>query len=142
MSTSLSCERESETVAVALSLHRLLRRGDAAALIDAFERSMLALLLLLMTAAVAGGIGPGRLATLGGGPNVFGRNMGLLCVFGLDRAMRGSAKAVRGRPSASSTPTSPARPRIDCAAGSVTATQSRRRVRRLDCRRRTPRERS
>ena len=82
---------------VALALHRLVRRGDAAALIDAFERAMLGLLLLLMAAAVAGGIGPGRLATLGGGPNVFGRNMGLLCVLALDRAMRGhgSTRPVR-----------------------------------------------
>ena len=80
---------------VAVSLHRLLRTGDAAVLIDTFESAVLALLLLLMAAAVAGGIGPGRLATLGGGPNVFGRNMGLLCVLGLDRAMRGGAGGAR-----------------------------------------------
>jgi len=77
-------------IAVAVAVHRLLRLGDAAALLDGFERAMLGLLLLLMGAALAGGVGPGRLATLGGGPNVFGRNMGLLCVLGLDRAMRGA----------------------------------------------------
>lgn len=88
-------------IAVALALYRLMRRGDVSVVLDAFERTMLALLLLLLAAAVAGGIGPGRLSTLGGGPNVFGRNMGLLCVLGLDRAMRGraSGRATPGRTS-------------------------------------------
>ncbi len=31
--------------------------------------------------------GTGRLSILGGGPNVFGRNMGLLCVFALERSL-------------------------------------------------------
>lgn len=76
----------------AIALYRLLQIGDARVLIDAFERSLLALLLLLLAAAVAGGLGSGRLATLGGGPNIFGRNMGLLCVLSLDRAMRGASQ--------------------------------------------------
>lgn len=77
---------------VAIALYRLLQTGDARVLIDAFERALLALLLLLLATAVAGGLGSGRLAALGGGPNVFGRNMGLLCVLSLDRAMRGASR--------------------------------------------------
>lgn len=76
----------------AISLYRLLQTGDARVLIDSFERALLALLLLLLAAALAGGLGSGRLAALGGGPNVFGRNMGLLCVLSLDRAMRGASR--------------------------------------------------
>lgn len=78
--------------AAAIALHRLLRSGDARVLLDSFERSAIALAMLLLLAAFAGGVGSGRLSTLGGGPNVFGRNMGLLCVLSLDRAMRGSSR--------------------------------------------------
>jgi cell division protein FtsW (lipid II flippase) len=46
---------------------------------------------------MAGGFGGGRLAVLGGGPNVFGRNMGLLCVLALERALFGDRTQPRGR---------------------------------------------
>jgi O-antigen ligase len=48
--------------------------------------------------ALTGGVGGGRLAVLGGGPNVFGRNMGLLCVcmLGLVLQHRATGAAVGG----------------------------------------------
>lgn len=81
-------------LAVALALYRLSLGGQIERLAESLRVVMLVLLLGLMVAAVAGGFGGGRLAVLGGGPNVFGRNMGLLCVLALERALFGE----RGQP--------------------------------------------
>lgn len=81
-------------IAVALALYRLSLGGHIDKLADSLRVVMLVLLLALMLAAMAGGFGGGRLAVLGGGPNVFGRNMGLLCVLALERALFGD----RGQP--------------------------------------------
>jgi O-antigen ligase len=54
---------------------------------------MLLLLLALMAMAIVGGLGGGRLAVLGGGPNVFGRNMGLLCLLALEHALFGERRS-------------------------------------------------
>lgn len=80
-------------IAVAVALRRLLVHGRVDALLRGFELALMGLLGLLAAAAVAGGLGSGRLATLGGGPNVFGRNMGLLCVFSFERALRSPSQS-------------------------------------------------
>ncbi|EDM80816.1 hypothetical protein PPSIR1_27938 [Plesiocystis pacifica SIR-1] len=87
-------------IAVAVALRRLLVHGRVDALLQGFELALLGLLGLLAAAAVAGGLGSGRLATLGGGPNVFGRNMGLLCVFSFERALRSPSSTTPRRASA------------------------------------------
>jgi O-antigen ligase len=84
-------------LAVALALYRLSLGGQIERLAESLRVVMLALLLVLMLAAIAGGFGGGRLAVLGGGPNVFGRNMGLLCVMGLECALFGDRQRPGGR---------------------------------------------
>jgi hypothetical protein len=74
-------------VAVALAVHRLTKTGDVERLADSLRLNLLVIYFALAGIAVAGGLGSGRLAVLGGGANVFGRNMGLLCVFALERAL-------------------------------------------------------
>lgn len=74
-------------IAVALAVHRLTITGDVERLADSLRLTLLVLYFGLAGIAVVGGLGSGRLAVLGGGANVFGRNMGLLCVFALERAL-------------------------------------------------------
>ncbi|MFV8755123.1 O-antigen ligase family protein [Nannocystaceae bacterium ST9] len=74
-------------VAVTLALHRLVLVSDPLALVESLERGLIGLLVALALLALAGGLAASRMAALGGGPNVFGRNMGLLCVLALHRAM-------------------------------------------------------
>lgn len=74
-------------MAVAISVHRLSVTGDIERLADSLWLNLLLLYLLLAAIALLSGLGSGRLAVLGGGANVFGRNMGLLCVFALERAV-------------------------------------------------------
>lgn len=74
-------------IAVALAVHRLSITGDVERLADSLRLNLLVLYLALAGVAVLGGLGSGRLAVLGGGANVFGRNMGLLCVLALERAL-------------------------------------------------------
>jgi O-antigen ligase len=74
-------------IAVALALHRLGLGGQIEVLAASLRTGLLVLLLGLAAMALLGGVGGGRLAVLGGGPNVFGRNMGLLCVLALERAL-------------------------------------------------------
>lgn len=74
-------------ISVAIALHRLGRTADIEALATSLRRGLSIVLLMLAAVAVLGGIGSGRLAVLGGGPNVFGRNMGLLCVLAVERAV-------------------------------------------------------
>ncbi len=74
-----------------VSLYRLCRTVDAAALGEAIWRALTVLLAAMAGIAILGGLGSSRLAVLGGGPNVFGRNMGVLCVIGLSRAIGGRA---------------------------------------------------
>jgi O-antigen ligase len=80
-------------VAVTLALHRLVLVVEPHATVVALERWLFVLLLALALLALAGGLGSRRMAALGGGPNVFGRNMGLLCVLALHRVV-GSARAI------------------------------------------------
>jgi O-antigen ligase len=84
-------------LAVTMTLYRLSRGGHIDRLADSLRAVMIVLLLSLMLTAVAGGIGSGRLAVLGGGPNVFGRNMGLLCVMALERALFADQQQPRWR---------------------------------------------
>jgi hypothetical protein len=84
-------------LAVAIALYRLSLGGHIEQLADSLRAVMLVLLLGLMLVAVAGGFNGGRLAVLGGGPNVFGRNMGFLCVIVLERALFGHREQA-GRP--------------------------------------------
>ncbi len=79
-------------VAVA-SLYRLCRTVDPRALNEAIWRSLTSVLVALALIAIVGGLGTSRLAILGGGPNIFGRNMGLLCVIGLFFAMRKGSRS-------------------------------------------------
>jgi hypothetical protein len=81
-------------IAVALALYRFSFGGQMERLAESLRISMLVLLLALLITAVGGGFNSGRLAVLGGGPNVFGRNMGLLCILALERALFGD----RGQP--------------------------------------------
>jgi O-antigen ligase len=74
-------------LATAAALYRLNSRGHTQQLAASLRVTALVVLLGLMGTALAGGLGSGRLAVLGGGPNIFGRNMGLLCVFALERAL-------------------------------------------------------
>jgi O-antigen ligase len=74
-------------IAAAVAVHRLAHTGRSEALAAALRRSLLVLLLGLAAVALLAGIGGGRLAVLGGGPNVFGRNMGLLCLLALERVV-------------------------------------------------------
>jgi hypothetical protein len=74
-------------IAVGIAVHRLSTTGDIELLADSLWLSLLVLYLALAGIAVVGGLGSVRLAVLGGGANVFGRNMGLLCVFALERAL-------------------------------------------------------
>jgi O-antigen ligase len=74
-------------VAVAAAIYRLSLGGRIELLAESLRVSMLVLLLGLLVIALAGGLGGGRAAVLGGGPNVFGRNMALLCVLALERAL-------------------------------------------------------
>lgn len=74
-------------ISVALAVHRLSITSDVERLADSLRLSLLVLYFVLAGAAVLGGLGSGRLAVLGGGANVFGRNMGLLCVLALERAL-------------------------------------------------------
>src|SRR5262245_30425610 len=74
-------------LATAAALYRLNSGGHTQQLAAALRVTALVVLLGLMGMAMAGGLGSGRLAVLGGGPNIFGRNMGLLCVFALERAL-------------------------------------------------------
>lgn len=74
-------------IAVAVALNRLARTGQIVALGASLRRSLLLVLLALAAVALLAGVGGGRLAVLGGGPNVFGRNMGLLCLLALERAL-------------------------------------------------------
>ncbi len=78
-------------VATMLALHRLVLVLDPRATLDALRRYLLLALVLLAGLGLLGGLGEGRAAALGGGPNVFGRNMGLLCVLSLERAVLASA---------------------------------------------------
>lgn len=68
-----------------LALHRVIRSGGGQALRGSFWATTLAVTgalgLLALKTAVASG--PARLAVLGGGPNVFGRMMGLLFLASL-----------------------------------------------------------
>lgn len=80
-------------VAVTLALHRLVLVVDPLATVVALERWLIGLLVVLAVLALAGGLGASRMAALGGGPNVFGRNMGLLGVLALHRAI-GSARVI------------------------------------------------
>jgi O-antigen ligase len=73
-------------LAVALALHRLSSGGRTEQLAASLRVGLLVLLFGLMVTGMAG-LGGGRLAVLGGGPNVFGRNMGLLCVLALEHAL-------------------------------------------------------
>jgi hypothetical protein len=84
-------------LAVALALHRLTLGGHVEQLAASLRLGLLVLLFGLMAAAMAGGLGGGRLAVLGGGPNVFGRNMGLLCVLALEHALFGERQGGAGR---------------------------------------------
>lgn len=74
-------------ITVALCVHRLGRSAQLEVLLTSLRRALLILLLGLAGVALLAGVGGGRLAVLGGGPNVFGRNMGLLCVLALERAL-------------------------------------------------------
>lgn len=74
-------------IAVAVSVQRLAHTAKIELLAGALRRSLLLLLLGLAAFALIPGVGGGRLAVLGGGPNVFGRNMGLLCLLALERAV-------------------------------------------------------
>ena len=72
------------------SMFRILRGGDP----EVFQRSLWDTVVVLAGALGAIALsslsdGTGRLAILGGGPNVFGRNMGVLALIALDRALRG-----------------------------------------------------
>lgn len=58
---------------------------------DWFFPALAAFAVLGVLGSVAGG---GRLAVMGGGPNVFGRNMGVLCVSALGLVLRGNAGSV------------------------------------------------
>jgi O-antigen ligase len=80
-------------ITVALCVHRLGRSAQLEVLLTSLRRALTIVLLALACVALLAGIGGGRLAVLGGGPNVFGRNMGLLCVLALERAL--SSKRVR-----------------------------------------------
>ncbi|PRQ08120.1 O-Antigen ligase [Enhygromyxa salina] len=73
-------------IAVAVALHRLAHTSRIERLASTLRSSLLVLLLGLAALALLGGVG-GRMAVLGGGPNVFGRNMGLLCLLALERAL-------------------------------------------------------
>lgn len=73
--------------AVALSIYRLSLGGRVEQLAASLRVGLFVLLFGLMAVAMVGGLGGGRIAVLGGGPNVFGRNMGLLCVLTLERAL-------------------------------------------------------
>lgn len=84
-------------IATSLSLHRLLAVGRVEQLAASLRLGLLLILLGLMAAGLAGGLGGGRLAVLGGGPNVFGRNMGMLCIVALERALFGGGGARAGR---------------------------------------------
>lgn len=70
------------------SLHRLCGSVDPQALNSAIWRALTGLLVAMALIAIVGGGGSSRLAILGGGPNVFGRNMGLLCAIALFNAIR------------------------------------------------------
>jgi len=83
--------------AVVLALGRIARFVPARALSDALWRAMLVVTgALALVAAASVSTQGGRLAVLGGGPNVFGRNMGILALIALDRALRGRRAAVWG----------------------------------------------
>lgn len=71
------------------SLFRLCATVDPQALNASIWRALTGLLATMAAIAIVGGLGSSRLAILGGGPNVFGRNMGLLCAIALFWAIRG-----------------------------------------------------
>lgn len=73
------------------SLYRLCGTVDPQALVASIWRMFTGVLTAMAVMAIVGGIGSSRLAILGGGPNVFGRNMGLLCVIWLFNAIRGGS---------------------------------------------------
>ncbi|KIG19356.1 hypothetical protein DB30_02637 [Enhygromyxa salina] len=88
-------------IAVAIALHRLARTSRVERIATALRHGLLVLLLGLAAVALLGGVGGmgGRAAVLGGGPNVFGRNMGVLALLALERALGfGSATTTRPRP--------------------------------------------
>lgn len=70
----------------ALRLTRLVEPRRAMELVWRWLLPLLATLAVLGIAL--GGAGGGRLAVLGGGPNVFGRNMGILCVVAFAMGLR------------------------------------------------------
>jgi len=74
-------------IIVLSSLYRLCRTVDPLALNTSIWRALTGVLAGLAVIAIVGGLGSSRLAILGGGPNVFGRNMGLLCTIGLFNAI-------------------------------------------------------
>lgn len=71
------------------SLFRLCTTVDPRALDASIWRALTLLLAAMAAIAIAGGLGSTRLAILGGGPNAFGRSMGLLCAIALFRAIHG-----------------------------------------------------
>jgi O-antigen ligase len=79
-------------LATGAALYRLSSRGRTQQLATSLRVSMILMLLGLMVAAMLGGFGGGRLAVLGGGPNVFGRNMGLLSVLALEHVLFGERR--------------------------------------------------
>jgi O-antigen ligase len=74
-------------IAAGAALHRLTLVGRIEVLANSLRLGLLVVLGGLMLTALAGGVSGGRLSVLGGGPNVFGRNMGMLCVITLERAL-------------------------------------------------------
>ncbi len=69
---------------------RVLRTGSILAFQQGFWAALMTLCgTMALGAMVSAAGGTGRLAVFGGGPNVFGRNMGILSVLALGRALRG-----------------------------------------------------
>ena len=80
--------------AAAMSLVRLSRTSDVDEIADSMWRTLAIVYALFAVMALSNSDADSRLAVLGGGPNVFGRNMAILGLICVDAIVRGRARAL------------------------------------------------